>query len=154
MNYNAELDKEYLSRKTIEVNFSINNNYIKIDNNHTTYCDITRIQNLICKNEILKLYKAVYQLAKQKNVKIGRKNGYKKFIVENWNSYLQLINYYNRLFDEIIKDFKEVEKRKLHSGTIDDQVLNAAQHKSNKYKEVFYNNSIYSQMICTNLDFI
>lgn len=145
-NFNVELDKEYLSRKIVETNFNITNDYIKIDCSHTLYCNASRIKKTFSKTEILETYNNIYQLAKQKQVKIGRKNGYKKFITEYWNKYLQAIEYYNNLFNELVLGFQEVEKRKLHSGTRDDQVLHMVQNIRNKYQEVYYSNSVYSKM--------
>lgn len=144
--FNMELDKEYLKRKIVDINFNITNDYIKIDCSHTLYCNASRIKETFSKTEILEIYNSVYQLAKQKQVKIGRKNGYKKFITENWNEYLQTIEYYNNLFDELVQGFKVIEKRKLHSGTSDDQILNMAQNKRNKYQEIYYRDSVYSKM--------
>ena len=146
-NYKSITDDEYLSKKLIEDTiYEIDNNSIKIENNHTCYIRCNRVQNNFTKNEILDLYKKVYQLAKNQNVSIARKNQYKKYIDESWEEYEKELKRYNDLFDNLITICKEVKNRGLHYGTSDDIVLKKASNIKNEYEKVYHGLSINSNI--------
>jgi hypothetical protein len=137
---------EYLKRELIaNVEYDINNDSIRIQNDNTDFVHINRVKP-INKNELLLLYRQVNKLAKEKNISISRKNGYKKYITENWIEYENEIKYYNNLFNKAINKYKEVQQRGIHFGCSDDTVLNEAGNIKNQYIKMYYRNSICSHI--------
>jgi hypothetical protein len=137
---------EYLKRELIpNVRYVINNDNIKIENDNTSWVNINRIKPFN-KDDILSLYKQVNRLAKEKNVSVSWKNGYRKYITENWEKYQNELNYYNNLFNQTINKYKEVENRGIHCGYSDDKTLDKAGDIKNQYIKVYYGDSVYSHI--------
>lgn len=139
-------DKEYLSRPLLEnVNFDITQDWVIVHSDHTSYSNIQRAKPLN-KDYMLDLYKRVVSEAKSQGVTVSRKNGYKKFIEDNWSDYKEEYRKYNLIFDKVIEDFREVQKRGLHSGTTDDIVLSKALKTRNDYMTLYYRTTLSSKM--------
>jgi hypothetical protein len=140
--YTLPEDEEYLKGELIqEINYNITNNKIKITSSHTCYCNIEKI-NKLNKKYLLDLYKNVSHLAKSQNISISRKNGYKKYINDNWNTYQEKIDYCNNIFNDAKKAFEEVKKRGLHIPTCNDIVYENASTIRNKYIKYTQDNTI------------
>jgi len=139
-------NNEYLKRKLVEgVSYIIDNNNIKIDCSHTSWITCSRIKK-INKNDILGIYKKIYQLAISNNTSVGRKNGYKKYILENYLNYEYEVTYYNNLFNQLIEKCKQIQVRGIHSGTCDDEVLQEALNLRNEYSKAFHGYSVNSHI--------
>jgi uncharacterized membrane-anchored protein YhcB (DUF1043 family) len=145
MQYDEVKDKEYLQKELVpNVQYLINDDIVKVNSDNTNYCYINRPKEFIHGFDIMRLYKDVIKLAKQKNISISYKNKYKKIIEENYEQYTISYNQIQTLFKQIAEDFKEVQKRGIHYGTMDDYALSEAEDKRNKYGEFFYRNTAYS----------
>jgi hypothetical protein len=144
--YNEELDKEYLERELLDTNFEITKDKITVSSPSTSYCNITRVKNEFTNKELLNLYSSVVKLAKLNKVTVSRKNGYKKFITENFEKYENNIVYYNNMFDNLIVQFREIKNRGLHMGTSDDFILDKATDLKNEYIKMYYGSSVICKM--------
>lgn len=140
--YDENLDKEYLERELLNTNFEIAKDKITVNSPSTSYCNITRVKNEITKKELLNLYSSIVKLAKLNKVTVSRKNGYKKFIIENFEKYENDIIFYNNMFDSLTIKFREIENRGLHMGTSDDFILDKATDLKNEYIKMYYGSSV------------
>ncbi|MFW5962386.1 MAG: hypothetical protein ACOCQR_02110 [bacterium] len=139
-------DQEYLDRELLDVNFDIQPDRIKVNSEHTSYCNEERYVVEYSKKDLLGLCDKIYRLATEHDITVSRKAAYKKFIKEHWNEYLQEVEHYNNLFDELIVAFEKVQERGLHNGTSDDVVLSEATNIRNKYGEIYYRSSVVSRI--------
>lgn len=138
-------DKEYLSRPLLDVKFRITDTEVYVGSEHTGYANIKKLERMV-KGEVLKLYSEVVKMSKAKGIKLSYKNHYKKKIEENWDAYREELKFYNAAFDKARDKFIEVQNRGLHSGTIDDVVLEEALKLRNDFEKCYWRTSKISQM--------
>ena len=129
----------------IQVDFNINNDQILIKSDSTIFENTKRIKKLN-KQEIINQYNELIQFAKKNKITICKKNKYKKYINDNFDEYIFLIEKYNNMFDQLIIKYKEIEKNGIHYGYCNDNQLNNVFELSNEYKKIFYRSTIYSRM--------
>lgn len=140
-------DMEYLQRPIIEdVEYIITDNKIKIASPHTLYCNVERIERIIPLKELLELYQRIIKKAKEKKFSISYKARIKNTILANYDRYIKEIQESNLLFDKMIEIAKQVEKRKIHYGSVDDEVLNNLSDLKNEYIKIYYRASACSIM--------
>lgn len=144
--FNHELDAEYLNRKIIpDVTYIITDANLNISSPNTSWVRAKR-EALLNKELMLDKYTLVYGLAKKYKMRIGRKNGYKKFITDNWERYINEYNYYSRVFDWLITYCNKIMQRGIHYGCSDDQILNIAMAWKECYNEMYHAMSVSSEM--------
>lgn len=120
-------DKEYLSRPKIETTFEITDDYIRIYGHGTSHCNVFRCNKLVQK-EVLGIYTQINRIAKEKKeqgykVTISKKYKYRQALIENWGKYEEEVDYYNKLYEDLKKQARVIEKRGVHECCSDDKEL-------------------------------
>ncbi len=128
----ANMDGNYLSRPLIEgVSYEISDTDIAIQSPHTCYvrCKLPRRRD---KDALLRQYSGVLAVAKAQRVKISYTLHIRKTIQELWPEYEDACAEREKLFAQLKKLAQDVKTRGIHLGTVDDEVLSAAQEVSEK----------------------
>lgn len=149
--------EEYLKREKIECTFQIEDNYLKIFNDHTVYCELRKDNHPTSKNELIGQIKEIKELAKLMGLKVRGEKKVREAINENIEAYEQNIKWCNEFFDNICDLATHIEKRGLHYGTCDDRELNLLIDNVHRVQES--RNNIHSgrykiDQIKSNLDYI
>lgn len=141
---NEERDKEYLGRPKIEgAIFKIDKNCVVVTTPQTHYVRDRRVERKT-KEAVLGRYKAVYRAAKKEGINIAYRNHYKRTIDGEWGRYRVEYKEYTELFDKMVEGYKQVEKRGLHIGTVDDEVLGRAVKLTAKVQGYYYRDKAMS----------
>lgn len=134
-----KLDKEYLKRELLDVEYTITNDKIYVRDDVTIYANITRYTNFIDKKELLSKRQQIVKLAKQHGISISYKNKSKKIIEDIYDNYVKDYHKSQQLFDELIDMWKHVrDNRGIHMGTTDDYYLDLIHKKTWELQELFY----------------
>lgn len=140
-------DQEYLQKEIIpDVIYKITDNEIYIKGNSTIFTQIKKPSNLIDIKEVNKIVKEIRSICKINNIKVGRKNQYKKKVEENYIYYITTYNMLCVEFEKALQLAKQVKERKIHYGCIDDVVLNQLQDISCKFQRSGYGTEPYSKV--------
>ncbi len=138
-------DKEYLARPELDVKFEYNKVYINVCSEHTCYL---RFEKMIKVNqkEVLDSYSNVIKLCREMGIKISYKYKYKRFVIDNWQLYLEEYRKYSAIFDNLLNMIPKLQDRGIHQGTSDDTYLNEVIQYSYKLNDFYFRNSILYQM--------
>ena len=140
-----EKDKEYLSRKLLDVKYDITENRINIGTTSTAFIVHKKAEKLR-QEKLLALYSQIVQECRKKKVKIHYTNHYKKKILDDWAYYSEVYKKYCEDYDLIYKIALEVKKRGIHMGFSDDQMIDYANIVNANLDRYFWRNQIMFQM--------
>jgi hypothetical protein len=140
-------DQEYLNNPVIkDVTYSITNDKIIIECPSTSFCQATRITEIISLTELLNTYKNIIKEGKNRKYKFSYKQKTKESIINDYNAYIEAIQNSNKIFDHMVIVAKQIQERQLHYGCSDDMILNELHKLSNEHKKIFYGGTAYSKI--------
>ncbi len=139
-------DHEYLSCPLLEnVTYSITDTEIKITGSSTQFIHVRRFVPLDV-NAILNQYVEVRQTVKQRKAKISYCLHLRKRILENQDQYMKDCQEARWLFGLMTATAREIQKRGLHYGTVNDTVLKKLNDDHAAYLALFWGNRSISIM--------
>lgn len=140
----------YDSNEEIELEkVEINKNYIYITSESAVFENIEKCEHIDF-SELLKKYKEIIKISKDKKVKISYRDGTKKFLENNLN-----LHEYENEYQKYIDDFEKLAylwKNKLENGGIkvgysDDVIVQELiKPLSDKIKKYFHRSELLSQV--------
>lgn len=143
----VNMDQEYLQHDLIpNITYNINDDTIRVSSPDTCYCSINRPKTEIFAIDFDYVYKQIIKKAKQKGISISYKNKYKQAFYDNFDMYHTEFFRTQQLFKKIANGYKEIEKRGLHYGTMNDQVLHSVEKLQHEYTACFWRTTALSKI--------
>ncbi|WP_226035649.1 hypothetical protein [Aquibacillus saliphilus] len=127
----------------------IENDYIRIDNDHTLFCEVKRIEFPDI-NKLEKELKALRKQLKDNNVSLAKTDTI-KILRDQKQEYINSVNEYNNTFDKLVIAWEEKIKVGIFTGYSDDKYYNNILSPLKwKLEKMNYRNTLLSKVITIN----
>lgn len=146
------MSDEYLERGLLpNVSYEITKDKVEVSSPNTAFVKIYRVTPISIK-ELTDSYTKLKKLSVPKFFK--RLPEVTDFIGRHWSAYLKEIELVNLIFENIVVVYREIEKRGIRQGSLDDKVLLLGESLVHKHRNLTgYGTSIgsvtaYRGMVC------
>ena len=139
------MKRPYLNRPVlINMHYDIDESRIKVYNDVTLFLSLNKVRKFK-QQDLLEMYGKILKLARQCNLKVHYTRYIKKNIVSHWKDYEEAVKESNNEFNEILKMVKEIQKRGIHIGYADDELLHECINRTDSREVKLLNG--YTNMI-------
>lgn len=142
------MEQDYLLRESLkDCVYEITPKCIYIHTDSTTFINVVPLK-VISQQELLYRYKTILNQHKlnQNLIKIKYTQHIKKQILAVWPQYVEEQRIAKQLYAEMYGLCKQIERRKIHMGFSDDEVLNKLTKVKVEYAKLYWRDSAISKV--------